>query len=203
MKRTVIKKVFLVLSILLVGRIGLGLWYNHWSIKQKYVFWNHRNSYINLYSGSIEESKSRKAFICSYSPFVFEHRDSITNIKISPQEVFLEYEQNWDEKGNSLINYPENFNLVLVYQKNDNKGYKFWRTQYYTCHNRSTSCVRLKTRGENENYSPYYIPKDLLDRDSLTLNIRASSKYLKRKYPHLKEYDDFSFGTAILIRDSI
>lgn len=204
MKRTVIKKVLLVLSIILICRIGLGLWYNHWSIKQKYVFWNHRNSYVNLYSGSIEESKSRKAFISSYSPFVFEHRDSITNIKISPKEVFLEYKQNWDEKGDCLINFPENFNLVLVYQKNDNKGYKYWQTQFNTRHNQSTSCVTLITR-EDYDYenSPYFIQKNMLDRDTLILNIRATSKYLKKKYPHLKEYDDYSFGTAILIRDSI
>lgn len=203
MKKTILKKALLVLSILLICRIGLVLWYNHWSIKQKYLFWNHRNSYINLYSGSIEESKSRKAYICSYSPFVFEHRDSITNIKITPQEVFLEYTQNWDEKGDSLINYPEEFNLVFVYQKNDNKGYKFWRTQYGTHNYRSTSLIRLISREDYENYSPYYIQKNMLDRDSLVLNIIASSKYHKKKHPHLKGYDTLSFGTVILTRDSI
>ena len=202
MKSFITKKAVIILSILLTCIIGLRIWYNHWSIKQKYLFWNHRNSYINLYSGSIEESKSRKAFICSYSPFVFEHRDSITNIKISPQEVFLEYEQNWDEKGDSLINYPENFNLVLVYQKNDNKGYKFWRTQYYTLNNRSTSLIRLITLEDYEN-TPYFIQNKVLNRDTLTLSIMASSKYLKKKYPNLKEYGDCPFGTAFLIRDSI
>lgn len=69
---------------------------------------------VREWSHSVEISKRRGAYLQSYRSLPFSFSDGIIKLQIPPLEAFLEYQQDPDEKGESLINLSEYYEFIIT-----------------------------------------------------------------------------------------